>query len=87
MQQEPNAPWLSAEYREIFANQEAIRREFKVRDRALDYLRGIVTDLFIDWFRLRGAPPNDARRLLPQLQTLFLESDVPRLVQFFTQPL
>jgi hypothetical protein len=46
--------WLSDEYKQILRDQESIRREFKGRDKSLTYLAGIITDLFVDWYRLQG---------------------------------
>lgn len=79
-QQEPDPAWLTAEYRDILANQEKIRREFKNRDRSLEYLTGIVTDLYVDWNRIQG---QDGQSRLPQLQQLVINGDFVAVVQFF----
>lgn len=79
-QQEPDPAWLTAEYRDILANQEKIRREFKNRDRSLEYLTGVVTDLYVDWNRIQG---QDGRSRLPQLQQLVFSGDFAAVVQFF----
>lgn len=81
--QETNPVWLSSEYREILAQQETIRREFKSRTRALEYLCGIITDLFVDWHRIQGN--TDVRRKLPQLQQLIVSSNVQSLVKYFLE--
>jgi Bardet-Biedl syndrome 7 protein len=81
--QENNPVWLSAEYREILAQQESIRREFKSRTRALEYLCGIITDLFVDWHRIQGN--TDVRRKLPQLQQLIVSSNVQALIKYFLE--
>lgn len=81
--QESNPMWLSSEYRDILAQQETIRREFKSRTRALEYLCGIITDLFVDWNRIQGN--SDVRRKLPQLQQLIVSSNVQSLVKYFLE--
>ena len=45
------------------------RQEFKNRARSLEYLSGIITDLFVDWHRLQGV---DARRRIGELQRTVL---------------
>lgn len=46
--------WLPDEYKDILENQEDIRKEYKTRTRAVEYLTGIVTDLFVDYHRIQG---------------------------------
>ena len=41
------------------------RQDFKKREKALEVLSGIVTDLYVDWYRLNGT---DARSGIPALQ-------------------
>jgi hypothetical protein len=50
--------WLSPEYASIFVEQDAIRRDFKGRARSLEYLTGLISDLYIDWHKIHG---RDAR--------------------------
>eukprot|EP01035_Chromulina_nebulosa_P027911 gene27911-36771_t len=54
MQEAGDTPWLSAEYADVLTHQETIRQEFKNRDKSLEYLSGIVTDLYVDWNKLQG---------------------------------
>jgi len=72
--------WLSPEYAAILKSQDLIKQEFKDRARALEYLTGIVTDLFVDWHRLRGV---EVRHRIPQLQQVILSNDFNALVQQF----
>eukprot|EP01036_Dinobryon_divergens_P032272 gene32272-41825_t len=53
MQEAGDTPWLSAEYADVLTHQETIRQEFKNRDKSLEYLSGIVTDLYVDWNKLQ----------------------------------
>lgn len=80
--QDTDNSWLSAEYKDILASQETIKQEFKDRTRALEYLTGIVTDLFVDWHRLRGI---EAKHRIPQLQQVILTNDFPALLQQFVR--
>jgi Bardet-Biedl syndrome 7 protein len=57
--------WLSEEYQFILQNQETIRKEFKTRARSVEYLAGIVTDLFVDYHRIQG---QDAKHRIAALQ-------------------
>ena len=62
------------------------RQEFKNRARSLEYLSGIITDLFVDWHRLRGV---DSRRKIGDLQRAIMASgdDFDGLINsFFTLP-
>lgn len=69
MQDDESSAWLSAEYTEIQKNQETIRQEFKRRDKSLEYLVGIITDLFVDWNKLHGT---DCKNKIPTLQQTVL---------------
>jgi len=77
-----SAEWMSEEYREILQNQETIRREFKNRDKSLEYLSGIVTDLYVDWYRLHGI---DAKQHLPKLHSTIMAGDMDSMVKSFQE--
>ncbi|KAJ1416466.1 hypothetical protein B484DRAFT_454267 [Ochromonadaceae sp. CCMP2298] len=72
--------WLSDEYKQILGAQETIRREFKSRDKSLEYLSGIITDLFVDWYRLQGV---DAKQHLPRLQSSIMAGRMEEVVRSF----
>ena len=57
------------EYAEILRNQEAIRQGYKKRERSLEVLSGIVTDLYVDWHRLNGS---DCRSTIGALQEVIM---------------
>ena len=78
--QESDTSWLPSEYKDILVNQELIRKEFKLRLKSLEYLSGIITDLYVDWNRLNG---KDAKKNLPHVQELILSGDFNALVQAF----
>ena len=49
-----------------------IRHDYKNRDKSLEYLAGIVTDLFMDWNRLNGY---DGKSKLPILHNTIMNSN------------
>ena len=56
------------------------RKEFKTRDRSLEYLSGIVTDLFVDWNRLQGL---DVKHRIPQVQQAILTGVFDQILSAF----
>ena len=60
------------EYRGILDNAKRIQDEFKDRPRALAYICGIVTDLYVDWHKYNG---RDLKHKIPELEQ-FLELQV-----------
>ena len=81
--QENDVSFLAPEYVEIIENEAKIRKELKEQPGRLQFLHGIVTDLFLDKFKFKGQ--NGAAQA-PQLQRL-LQHDysLPALLQFFDQ--
>lgn len=79
-------PWLMKEYADIYINAERIQKEFKERPRALEYVGGIITDLFVDWHKLKG---HDVRQFIPDLQLLLppaqSQYNIDSIVAFFQQ--
>jgi len=55
-------PGFTAEYTSILRSGAAIRADHQTRERALQYVCGLVTDQYVDWF---GAQGLDRRRQLP----------------------
>ncbi|CAM9764264.1 unnamed protein product [Scytosiphon promiscuus] len=78
--QEPETPWMFEEYRYILDNAERITKEFKGRPRALEYISGIITDLYVDWHKFQG---DDARHRIQDLEHLLTQYDYHKLVAFF----
>ncbi|CAM9371775.1 unnamed protein product [Ectocarpus sp. 13 AM-2016] len=79
--QEPETSWMFEEYRYILDNAERIQKEFKGRPRALEYISGIITDLYVDWHKFKG---DDARHRIPELEHLLVtQYDHKALVVFF----
>ena len=46
--------WLKPEYSDILRNVDNIDRELKMRNKSLDFLVGTITDMFADWWKLKG---------------------------------
>jgi Bardet-Biedl syndrome 7 protein len=59
MQEENSHEWLSNEYKYILEHEDEIKENFKTRPRALEYLSGIVTDLYVDWYKFTGQNVSD----------------------------
>ena len=76
--QESDTRWLSVEYAEILRDKETIRKEFSQREKSLEVLSGVITDLFVDWHKLRGV---DARPGIPALMNAIHTSFFEELVQ------
>ena len=59
-----------------------IRREHQQRDKSLEYLSGLVTDLFIDWNRLNGC---DARPKVAALHRTVMTGDFEHILSDFLE--
>mmetsp|Transcript_19110 Transcript_19110/g.35489 ORF Transcript_19110/g.35489 Transcript_19110/m.35489 type:complete len:809 (+) Transcript_19110:174-2600(+) len=73
--------WMSQEYVEILKNADAIKAEHKQRPMLMNYLAGIITDLFVDRHKLRGV---DVRHRIPELQGLINNYDGDALLSVFS---
>lgn len=78
--QESDRRWLSPEYVEILENADRIREAYKSRPHALEYLSGIITDLYVDYNKLQGM---DVKHRLPELQQLLVQASFDELLAFF----
>ncbi|CAN0132917.1 unnamed protein product, partial [Hapterophycus canaliculatus] len=57
-----------------------LEKEFKGRPRALEYISGIITDLYVDWHKFKG---DDARHRISDLEHLLTQYRYHKLVAFF----
>ncbi len=57
-------PWLTPKYTDIYRSYKQIKFDLKHRQKKLEYITGIITDLHVDWHKLRGI---DARSGLPEV--------------------
>jgi len=58
-------PWLSPELRDVFEGAADAASELAALPKQLQYLSGVVTDLFVDWRKLDGN--EDVRHAIPRL--------------------
>ncbi|OQR97631.1 hypothetical protein ACHHYP_10175 [Achlya hypogyna] len=72
--------WMSPEYQSILNDADKIQDEFKARPRALNYLAGVLTDLYVDICKFRGVNPKPQ---IPQLYQLLDHYNFDALVDFF----
>lgn len=74
------AAWMAPEYQHILAHSEDILAEFKGSSRALNYLAGVLTDLYVDLCKFRGT---NAKQNLPRLYQLIEHYHFDSLLDFF----
>lgn len=79
--QEANLDFLSPEYRSILERADTIQAEFKLHPKNLEYLNGIVTNLYVDKAKFKGS---DARQEVPMLMQVLEKYDWDSLVAFFS---
>ena len=70
-------PWLTGKYAELYLETKQIRAELKSRHKRLEYISGIITDLHVDWHKLKGI---DARSSLPEVAEALRQADWDKLV-------
>ncbi|OWZ14489.1 hypothetical protein PHMEG_00012034 [Phytophthora megakarya] len=80
LHEEDYAAWMTPEYQHILQNSEKILADFKVSPKALNYLAGILTDLYVDLCKFRGI---SAKQSLPRLYQLIEHYHFDTLVQFY----
>ncbi|KAK1936715.1 Bardet-Biedl syndrome 7 protein [Phytophthora citrophthora] len=80
LHEEDYTAWMAPEYQHILGNSEKILAEFKLSPKALNYLAGILTDLYIDLCKFRGT---SAKQNLPRLNQLIEHYHFDSLVEFY----
>lgn len=80
MHEEDYAAWMAPEYQHILERSEQILAEFKASPKALNYLAGILTDLYVDLCKFRGT---NAKQNLPRLYQLIEHYHFESLVDFY----
>ena len=68
--QENDTQWMNKEYKDILKDQEAILAQMKERPKTLEYLAGIVTDLYMDWNKMRG---KDVKHKMVELKKILVK--------------
>ena len=72
---------MSPEYKMVLSNATQIRVEHKESSQMMQYLSGIISDLFVDRHRLRGV---DVKHRLGDLQSIILSYDFDQLLSVFS---
>lgn len=71
---------LCENYRELLVNKEAIQVAFDLDKVVTNRLFGVLTDLYVDWFKLKGL---DVKQKIPNLLEQLDKYDFKELMQFF----
>mmetsp|Transcript_9608 Transcript_9608/g.11642 ORF Transcript_9608/g.11642 Transcript_9608/m.11642 type:complete len:591 (+) Transcript_9608:1939-3711(+) len=75
-------PWLSQELLDILNDANKLQNEYKIKPKALQYISGVLTDLFVDWYRFKG---EDVRSRIPDLHNfLITDYHFEGLLNFFS---
>jgi len=78
--QEPDTSFLAPEYLEILENEEQIKSELKEQPGRLQFLYGIITDLYVDNFKFKG---QNVTQHVPQLQRALEDYSLDVILAFF----
>jgi len=78
--QENDVSFLAPEYFDILENEELIKRELKEQPGRLQFLHGIVADLFVDKFKFKG---QNVAQHVPQLHRVLQDYSLEALLAFF----
>ena len=81
--QETDSSFLAPEYQQILENEGKLQRELKEQPGYLQFLHGIVTDVYLDHYKFKG---QNVAGNVPKLQRI-LEKDysLERLLKFFSR--
>lgn len=79
--QEEDLAFLSEEYKEILANSESIKEQFKLQPRKLNFLWGIIADLYNDTAVIKGV--HEITSKMPKLKQILNNYNFDELVHFF----
>jgi Bardet-Biedl syndrome 7 protein len=80
--QEQDVSFLSEQYKEILENHKSIEKEFEMQPRRLEFLHGIVKNLYNDKYKFKG---QNVSHKLPVLQGLLEKYDLKEVQAFFAQ--
>jgi len=80
--QENDVSFLAPEYLEILDNEEQIRTELKEQPGRLQFLHGIITDLYVDNYKFKG---QNVAAQVPQLHRTLQDYSLESLLAFFNR--
>ena len=78
--QEPDTDFLAPEYLDILENEEKIKRELKEQPGRLQFLHGVVIDLYVDHAKFNG---KNVTAQVPMLQRVLETYSLDSLLGFF----
>ena len=78
--QEPDIDFLAPEYLDILDNEEKIKRELKEQPGRLQFLHGVVIDLYVDHAKFNG---KNVTAQVPMLQRVLETYSLDSLLGFF----
>lgn len=71
---------LCADYRALLVNKDQIMIDYETDKVITNRLFGVLTDLYVDWFKLKGL---DVKQKIPQLLNMLDKYDFKELMAFF----
>ncbi|KAJ0403733.1 hypothetical protein P43SY_003038 [Pythium insidiosum] len=80
MHEEDHSSWMATEYQQILEQSTKIMSDYKASPKALNYLAGILTDLYVDLCKFRGT---NVKQNLPRLYQLIEHYHFDSLVDFY----
>lgn len=73
--------FLSESYKQVLARADQIKRDFKHQPRKLNYLWGIIADLYVDRAKIKGL--HNVSSKIPALRNILNNYNFEELVNFF----
>ncbi|KAF1329850.1 hypothetical protein FI667_g5565, partial [Globisporangium splendens] len=80
MHEDDYLAWMAPEYQHILNRSEQILSEFQASPKAINYLAGVLTDLYVDLCKFRGT---NVKQNLPRLYQLIEHYHFDSLVDFY----
>lgn len=71
---------LCADFRQLLIEKDRIQLQFETEKVATNRLFGVLTDVYVDWFKLKGL---DVKQKIPQLMELLDKYDFRELMRLF----
>ncbi|CAG9334313.1 unnamed protein product [Blepharisma stoltei] len=74
---------FSEEFQGVLTESESIQNEYKKRPKKLQFLQGVISDLYVDKSKFRGIHSVSGR--IQQLQQILANYDIEALIEFFKE--
>eukprot|EP00002_Diphylleia_rotans_P015635 TRINITY_DN3026_c0_g1_i5.p1 TRINITY_DN3026_c0_g1~~TRINITY_DN3026_c0_g1_i5.p1 ORF type:complete len:286 (-),score=60.03 TRINITY_DN3026_c0_g1_i5:289-1146(-) len=81
--QEENVSFLAPEFQQILESPEKLQQDYEVQPRRLEFLYGIIIDLYVDKFKFKG---QDVRARIPVLMSQLQNYSLDNILNFFSEP-